>query len=345
MRQKNINIKFIAEKANVSIATVSNVVNQKGRVSEKTAQRVKEVIEAYQYSGNLAAKNLRTKKSYLFGVVVLTLQPEGRIQDNPFYWDLLSGIESKAREKSFDIALKGVDSSEELSSFITQRNLDGLIVVGAQSDSPIVENAGELDLPIVFLDSYLDHSSLIQVGIDDAFGGHMATEHLLSLGHHRIALITGDLQPNSVNGRRFYGYRTALQKYHSFQPNLVYEADTSAQGGFEATEKIIKETKATAIVSFSDVSALGVYKCLYEYGYLIPEDYSVVGFDGTYFSTFMTPTLATVKQDVGEKGEEAVDLLFLQIEQGKWAYPQSRISLPVTFEAGSSTAPPKLTGR
>lgn len=110
MLQENINIKFIAEKANVSIATVSNVINSKGRVSVETALRVKEVIDSYQYSGNLAAKNLRTRKSYLFGVVVSLLQPEGRIKNNLFYWELVSGIESKAREKSFDIVLKGIES-------------------------------------------------------------------------------------------------------------------------------------------------------------------------------------------------------------------------------------------
>ncbi|WP_340373480.1 LacI family DNA-binding transcriptional regulator [Peribacillus sp. FSL E2-0218] len=345
MLQENINIKFIAEKANVSIATVSNVINSKGRVSVETALRVKEVIDSYQYSGNLAAKNLRTRKSYLFGVVVSLLQPEGRIKNNLFYWELVSGIESKAREKSFDIVLKGIESPEELTTFITQRNLDGLILVGAKSDSPVVAKVKELDLPIVFLDSYLDESAPFQVGIDDAFGGRVATEHLLSLGHQRIALITGDLEPDSVNGRRFRGYRSALQENRSFDQNLIFESDTSAQGGFEATEKIITETNATAILSFSDVSALGVYKCLNEKGCKIPDDYSVVGFDGSYFSTFMTPTLATVKQDVGEKGEKAVDLLFLQIEDANRLKQQSRISLPVTFMVGSSTAPPRSTRR
>ncbi|MFD9625621.1 LacI family DNA-binding transcriptional regulator [Peribacillus muralis] len=106
MLQENINIKFIAEKANVSIATVSNVINSKGRVSVETALRVKEVIDSYQYNGNLAAKNLRTRKSYLFGVVVTLLQPEGRIKNNPFYWGWSQGLNQRQGKNHLMLSLR-----------------------------------------------------------------------------------------------------------------------------------------------------------------------------------------------------------------------------------------------
>lgn len=182
---------------------------------KKTAERVRSVIQQYQYQGNLAAKNLRTNKSYLFGVVVSVTQPERKLKDNPFYWELISGIEAEASGYEFSIVLKGIDSAEELSAFINQRNLDGVIIVGAEENSSFVKVAEESNIPAVYIDSYLEDVSLYQVRIDDKQGGAAAAKHLLQLGHRKVALLSGKLTYNSVNHFR---WRVAKKNY---QPSTV----------------------------------------------------------------------------------------------------------------------------
>ncbi|MFQ3545341.1 LacI family DNA-binding transcriptional regulator [Halobacillus rhizosphaerae] len=338
MIPRDINIKFIAEQANVSIATVSNVINQKGRVSQKTAVRVRQVIEEYRYRGNLAARNLRTNRSYLFGLVVALTKPEDKLHDNPFYWDLVSGIESAVRENEFVVALKGVSSKEELSSFIRERSLDGLIVVGAHEGSILVEQVKEFDMPTVYIDCYLNDPSVYQIHSDDHDGGYKAARHLIDLGHREICLLSGEITPNTVNYFRWKGYKKALQEQGIYDHKKLIETETSAHGGYTALSGIIEQfPEVTAMVTFSDITALGLYKGLNERGYRIPEDYSITGFDGTYFAEYIIPALTTIKQDIGLKGVTAVQLLFDQMD-GK-TKETNRVSLPVALCRGSSTAP------
>ena len=339
MLPKEVTIKYIAEKANVSIATVSNVINDKGRVSEKTAERVRSVIQQYRYQGNLAAKNLRTNKSYLFGVVVSVTQPERKLKDNPFYWELISGIESEASGYEFSIVLKGIDSAEELLAFINQRNLDGVIIVGAEENSSLVKVAEESNIPAVYIDSYLEDVSLYQVRIDDKQGGAAAAKHLLELGHRKVALLSGKLTYNSVNHFRWEGCKEELSAFDSYDESLLIETDTSAEGGYAAADDMIEKfPEITAVICFSDITALGLYKRLNEKGYEIPKDLSITGFDGVYFTNYMIPKLTTVKQDVGKKGVTAVNLLFEQIKSNSWPVENRRISLPVYLVEGESTA-------
>ncbi|MGP4075537.1 LacI family DNA-binding transcriptional regulator [Halobacillus sp. K22] len=343
MLPKQVTIKYIAEKANVSIATVSNVINGKGRVSEKTAERVRSVIQQYRYQGNIAAKNLRTKKSYLFGVVVSVTQPERRLKDNPFYWELISGVEAEASDYEFAIALKGIDSAEELSAFITQRDLDGVIIVGAEEDSSFVKVAEEANIPAVYIDSYFEDVNLYQVRNEDEKGAASAAKHLLDLGHRKIALLSGKLTRNSVNYFRWQGCKKELSAFNCYDESLLIETDTSAEGGYHAADDIIgKFPEVTAVISFSDITALGLYKRLDEKGYDIPRDLSITGFDGVYFTNYMIPKLTTVKQDVSDKGVTAVNLLFAQIQNNAWPVENRRISLPVHLIDGNSTAPCKI---
>lgn len=317
--KNEISIVDVAEAAGVSIATVSNVINDKGRVSEATRKKIEKIIIDLGYTPNLTARNLKTRKSDLIGVVVPTMQP-GRLQDNPFYWDLLAGVEEGARDRNFHIILTGIDESVETFSFVKERQLDGLIVVGTNEGSQAIARIMELGIPTVFIDSYLSDPKLLQVFLEDRKGSYQATKYLIELGHRRIALLMGDIPleqiPNyGVLHERWLGYRDALMEANiSYDARLMIKLPTSLEGGYQAVDQLIDMPDVTAIFSFSDVSAMGLLKRLRERGKRVPDDYSVIGFDNLFMSNYTSPSLTTVAQDIVEKGQTAISMLLDQID-------------------------------
>ncbi|HEX7057125.1 MAG TPA: LacI family DNA-binding transcriptional regulator [Bacilli bacterium] len=317
---REINISDVAERAGVSIATVSNVINDKGRVSEKTKLKVKKIIEQLGYAPNLPARHLKTRRTHLIGLVVPTMKP-GRLQDNPFYWDLLAGVEEVARDHNFHIILTGIDERTETFSFVRERMLDGLIMIGVNERSKALKRVMNLRIPTVYIDSYLQDPALYQVCIDDRRGGYLATKYLISQGHTRIALLIGDIDMKQISyygvlHARWLGYRDALDEAGlKYDPELMIKLPTSMEGGFRAASRLVAMEKVTAVFSFSDISAMGLVKGLKEAGKKVPDDYSVIGFDNLFVSGFTLPALSTVSQNILEKGQLSIKLLLDQIEK------------------------------
>ncbi|WP_054026428.1 LacI family DNA-binding transcriptional regulator [Bacillus sp. FJAT-28004] len=314
MSQERITIKDVAKRAKVSIATVSNVLNGTGRVAPNTIQLVRAAIEEMNFTPSMSARNLKDKKSSLIAVIVPFLE-KGRLHDNPFYWQLVTGIEEGARNEKLHVLLVGVEPDENF-SFVRERHLDGLIVIGVFEDSPIYERIQQLNVPCVFMDSYLKNDDLYQVGLDDELGGYIGTKHLLSLGHQNIALLTGALLKEGVNHRRWLGYKKALKEagmnYHS---DRVFEVPTSSIGGYRTASQIVSRGQdITAVFALSDVLAIGLIKGLHDLGIVVPRDVSVMGFDDNQNSRYMVPGLTTVHQDIVLKGQMAVKLLIAQME-------------------------------
>lgn len=340
--KKEVSIVDVAKAANVSIATVSNVVNNKGRVSEKTRQKVLRVIAELGYAPNLSARNLITRKTGLIALVVPTRQP-GMIHDNPFYWDLLAGVEEGARERRFDTILKAIDEQTETFAFARERRLDGIIVIGTNEGSPAVDRVMNLEIPAVFIDSYLRNEALCQVNLDDRHGSYMATRHLIELGHRRIAVLLGDIDMRDIAcygilHERWLGYRDALEEAGiPYDPELMLPFPTSLEGGYRASEKLAALPDVTAVFSFSDISAMGLLKGLKDKGIRVPEDCSVIGFDNLFISNYTSPSLTTVSQNILEKGVSAVKMLLDQIDGIPIA--QRRKVLPVELVIRNTTAP------
>lgn len=341
----DINIVDVAQAAGVSIATVSNVMNGKGRVSVATRQKIEKIIEELGYTPNLTARNLKTKRSDLIGLVVPTMQP-GRLQDNPFYWDLLAGVEEGARDRKFHIILAGIDESTETFSFVKERRLDGLIVVGTNEGSQAVDRVLEIGLPAVFIDSYLADPKLLQVYLEDRKGSYQATRYLIEQGHRRIALLIGDIPLEriayyGVLYERWLGYRDALDEAGiAYDPKLMIKLPTSLEGGYQAADRLTEIGDVTAIFSFSDVSAMGLLKRLRELGKGVPRDYSVIGFDNLFMSNYTSPSLTTVAQNILEKGQEAVRMLLDQIDGNPIVKRQ--VALPVDLIVRETTGAPPV---
>jgi LacI family transcriptional regulator len=338
--KQEVSIVDVAKKAGVSIATVSNVVNGKGRVSISTIQKVQRVIEELGYTPNLPARNLKTRRTDLIGLVVPTMEP-GRLQDNPFYWDLLAGVEEGARDRKFHIILTGIDESTETFAFVKERRLDGLIIVGMNEGSQAIGRAMELGLPVVFIDSYLQDSELYQVNLDDRMGSYRATSYLIAQGHRRIALLIGDIPMERIANygvlhERWLGYRDALEEAGiPYDPQLMIKLPTSLEGGYQASNRLVELPDVTAIFSFSDISAMGLLKGLKEKSKSVPGEYSVIGFDNLFVSEYTSPSLTTVSQNILEKGQAAVRMLLDQIDGQPIA--ERRRTLPVDLIVRETT--------
>lgn len=334
-----VSIKDIAKIANVSIATVSNVINGTGRVSSETASKVNKVIRELQFVPSASARSLKDKNSHLIAVVVPFIE-KGILQDNPFYWELVRGVENGARFHEVQVILLGIDEHEDF-SFVKGRHLDGLIVVGVYEDSAAYAKILSLGVPCVFLDSYLSDPKLYQVDLDDEAGGYLGTKHLIGLGHRAIAVLTGKMEQGGVNDHRYQGYLRALQESGiPSLPELIFEVDSSAQGGYQAAQRISGcRERISAVFAFSDISAMGLIRGLYDIGLRVPDDISVVGFDDIFYTQHMIPSLTTIRQDIVSKGQTAVNMLLDQINGTE--SQRRKVTVPVSLVVRQSTIPSK----
>lgn len=332
-----LTINDIAREAGVSIATVSNVMNNTGRVSEDTARKVKKIIEDHNYTPNISARKLKNKNSQLISVIVPYLK-KGKFEDNPFFWQLLNGVENGAKDQRFNVMLTGVENDHDL-TFINKQYLDGIIVIGLDEKTKLFKNIINLTVPCVFMDSYLTGQGIYQVYNNDLMGGYLATKHLLSLGHKKIVIVAGKLAKQGVDYQRCLGYRQALEEADiAYDPNLIMDQGASIAGGYHAAQKIFSnQEKITAVFILSDIGAMGLIRGLNELGLAVPEDISVVGYDDIIYSEYMIPSLTTVRQDIYQKGETAVQLLLDQINR-KNNSNGKQIILPVELKIRESTA-------
>jgi len=311
MRNTKITIKDVARLAGTSVTTVSNVINGMGRVSNETKQRVLQVVEQLEFAPSTAARNLRDKRSSLIAVVVPYIE-SGKLMDNPFYWQLVTGIEEGARSQSLHIILVGVESDESF-SFVRERQIDGLIVIGVIQSSPILKRIQKLKVPVVFVDSYLEDEQLPQISLDDELGGYIGTKHLLALGHRNIMLLSGKLGDQGVHYYRWLGYKRAIEEAGmQVREELVLEEPVSALSGYRIASVIAAqaaETKISAVFCLSDVTAIGLLKGLYDLGISVPQQLSVMGFDNNDQANYTIPSLTTVHQNIAQKGEQAIKQL------------------------------------
>lgn len=332
---EKITIKSVAKLAGVSIGTVSNVLNGTGRVSLGTIRKVRRVMKELNYYPNSSARNLRAHKSHMIALIVPFLD-KTNLFDSPFYWQLVTGIEAGARNHDLHVLFAGFEEDQNM-SFVRDRNLDGVIVVGTNNESPIVTQLRSFNIPCVFLDSYLSDPDVYQVHLDDEMGGYLGTNHLISLGHRYIVLLTSTLQQDTVNYKRWLGYKKALEEHGiDYNPNLVLENNLNFEGGYFSAQQVFQNKhEVSAVFTLSDTAAIGLMKGLSELGLSVPKDMSIMGFDDIRYTEYTTPTLTTVNQNIVQKGQKAVSLLLDQIEGIQHA--QKTAILPVTLKVRQST--------
>lgn len=317
--KNRVTIRDVAAASNVSVATVSYVLNGKKKVSEETKQKIQAVIDELGFVPDLNARGLSVKDTKLLGVVVPQTEPGSKLMfHNIFYSELLGSIEYAARQRGYHVIISATDVTEDYLQLIQERNLAGVIIIGTYQNRFFSE-LKTLDVPVVLIDSYCKYDYFHKLRIDDEDCSYRATEFVIQQGHKKIALVTGHLKEDGVMQKRYSGFLRALQKNGlAFHQENLYEATVDYESGVNAAEWFV-DTNAdiTAVVATADVLAIGLMKGFYEKGIKVPEDISVIGFDDLDISKFTTPGLTTVKQPISAKGERAVEILIENIEDPK----------------------------
>lgn len=304
-------IKDIALKAKVSPMTVSNVINGRAaKASADTVERINVAIAELGYTPNLSARALVSNASRMVGVLIpFTENQNALLLDNPFYAEIVSGIETSLRAAGFYMMLAGVGEKGAKLDTLSSWNMDALIVLGVYREA-LYEQLKSRDLPTLLIDSYIDDEHFYRLGIDDEQAAFDATSHLIAQGHREIAVVTGVIRADGVVERRVAGYRRALTAAGiSHDPALVFSGSVTFDWGSEAAASIAANRKITAAFCTADLIAAGLLAGLHKLGKRIPEDVSVMGFDNLSISTMVYPALTTVDQSIGEKGRLAGNLI------------------------------------
>ena len=312
---KYITLKMVAEKAGVSVNTASRAINNKPDINLKTKKRVLQIAKELGYIRNAAAVALRTKKTRTIGVVIAD-------NSNPFYAEVLNGIEVAAREKNYHIILANTQrdyrKEEEAINLLRAKRVDGLLIAPVQDRADDIKKLIEANIPFVIIGRDFENIEVDAVYNDEVKGGFLATEYLIKKGHKRIALIDGFLYKSPAKGR-LEGYKKALNKYKiSLDESLISVGDINIEDGYERTKQMLeKELNFTAIFAYNDMMAFGSMQAIKEKGLRIPEDIGLVGYDDIPFSSLMNPALTTIKLKKQELGVESVKLLFSRINGGR----------------------------
>jgi len=305
-------IKNVAKIANVSITTVSRVLNGEKGVSPKTRRRVLNVIEELGYSPSASARTLKTSLSKTIGIAVPDTLGD-------FYGEVINGIESTATENGYNliVSLNHHIIKEELAAvnFFKAKKVDGAILVTTLGDDDYVRFLIENGFDIVLLDRDPHGLKVDTVKTDNFHGGYMATEYLLNLGHSAILFIQG-LSYLDSSRERFNGYKKALKdKGIKRDDTFVLDGDFTTKSGYSAIKRYLKGhgLDFTAIFAANDQMAIGAIKALHDKGISVPEDVSVIGFDDSYMAPYVIPPLTTIKQRREEMGRVATELLLSRI--------------------------------
>lgn len=305
-------IKDVAKLAGVSTATVSRVLSNPEIVSTDTRNKILSTIEETGYVTNTLARNLRSQKSYSVLVLVPNIA-------NPFFAEILQGIELVAHQNKYRILFGDTQYDEERESayaeLVLNKQADGVISLGRAMPS-FTESIKKrnINLPIVMGCEFGEKDGPTTVCIDNAQAAFEACEHLIELGHKNIAFINGPKQ-SAISSERLSGYLKALNK-HKLPHNdkaIVY-GDFTMESGKTCVQKLIEENDAfSALFTANDEMAIGAIQGLSENNLSVPEDVSVVGFDDIPFAAFCTPTLTTIRQPRQAMGTKLMEILLAQI--------------------------------
>ncbi|MBP2000196.1 LacI family transcriptional regulator [Paenibacillus shirakamiensis] len=308
-----VNIFDVAKKSGLSIVTVSRVLNNAPTVRENNRKKVLEAIKELNYSPNSAARTLVRGKT---GVIGLTLTALNDSVFDGVVKSVFEHLKAKGYFLAISIETKRSEDSLEPCNFLFQEDrVDGIIVLSALEEDAYVAELERKHIPFVMIDSHGDYPEVTTVNVDNYLGGYEATQHLIGLGHTRIAHISGQDWFLSARQRK-EGFIAAMTEA-GLSPSLIAEGTFGIHCGYGIMQDwIAKGQVPSAIFAADDVIALGVIRALMEAGYNVPHDVSVIGYDDQTFAKEVHPMLTTIRQPVEQMGAHAVNMI-LDMVQGK----------------------------
>ncbi len=305
------NIQQVARQAGVSVATVSRVLNGQNTVSSKTRIKVEETIKTLNYEPSMLGRNLRNSESRILLILIPSIS-------NPFYLEIIKGIEHVALSQNYNILLCETDSNPEKENIyfdlVRKKMADGIISMDPAVNIQTLKELAEKYSIIQCSEYHLD-SGIPYVSIDNEEASYRAVKHLIQIGHKKIALMNSD-EKYLYARQREMGYQRAL-KEHGLPLNddyIIYTKHLGFEHGQQAVKKILAiQDRPTAIFAVSDLLAIGALKEINASGLHVPNDVAVVGFDKIDFSSMTNPTLTTIAQPMYKMGTVAGEMLIDKI--------------------------------
>ncbi len=331
-----MDIRTVAERANVSIATVSRTINHVPTVNAKMAKRVWEAIRELNYFPNTQARALVSGRSGLFGLIVSEIT-------NPFFPELIQGFEDIAVENGYEILVSSTNYDPKRMSLcirrMIERKAEGVAVMTFGIEEPLLDQLAERNIPLVFVDVGPDRPGISLLKVDYHHGIRQGVQHLAALGHRNIAFITGPARLHSAQSRLAAFTKSLIECGISPEPAWVMEGDHTLEGGIAAMENLLACARMpTAVICSNDMTAIGVLHKVYRAGLRVPDDLSIIGFDDIHMALVTIPPLTSIQMSRLELARAAVTALRSHVES---ATPQREYKIDTRLVVRESTGYPR----
>jgi len=315
---KNMNylkLKDIAEKAHLSVSTISKALNGRHDVNNATREKVLQIANELGYIPDRAAVSLRKKETYTVGIIV-------EDNSNPFWSEVLRWIEKMAKERGYHLLFANTnrDYKSEVDSIkiFLERRLDGLLIVPTEVSYEDLIDLSNKSIRFVVMGRDIKNLKVSMVYTDDVYGGYIAVKHLIERGCKKIAFI-GAQRYNSSSKLRYEGYRKALEEHEIKIDDDLVKFNDDLQGSFSLEvdksynsllSLIKKGVHFDGVFAYNDVMAFGVLRALNESHFSVPNDVKIIGYDDILYSSIISPKLTTIRTNKKLLGETAFTLLF-----------------------------------
>jgi len=298
-----------------SLGTVSRVLNNQPNVSEKAREAIMAIVNEAGFELNANAKNLKQQKSTSIAVII-----KGRA--NELFGSMVENIQTEMEAHGYPLLLHYLDEDDNevrcALQICKEKKPMGILFLGGVSENFESDFSG-IQVPcVLFTNSAanLPYSNLSSVATDDTEAAHCAVSYLISQGHTGIAVIGGDVEKSEISRLRYEGCVRAFSEAPEASMKTYESTRFSFQGGYEAMSRVLDECgkEVTAVFTMADVIAIGAIRCIHERGLRVPEDISVIGFDGLMVGHYYTPKLTTIRQQTGQMVEKGIRLLMDALE-------------------------------
>ena len=306
-----IDIRAVAARARVSIATVSRTINHVPSVDPALASRVWKAVADLKYLPNTQARALVSGKSRLLGLIVSEIT-------NPFFPELIHEFEQVVVGRHYEILIGSTsDDSQQMERCVRrmlERKVDGVAVMTFGSEEFFLERFDAEQIPSVFIDSMPSRPARGALDVDYRTGIYESVQHLAVLGHRSIGFISGPLRMRSSQARKKALLHSLRSAGLEVNPSWIVEGDHTLDGGRDAMQRLLKlRNTPTAVICSNDMTAIGVQHALFEAHLKVPDDLSLIGFDDIHLAEYTIPPLTTVRMSCKDLAQKAVEILLANL--------------------------------
>ena len=333
-----MDIRSVAARARVSIATVSRTINRVTTVDPVLAARVWKAVEELNYFPNTQARALVSGRSRLLGLIVSEIT-------NPFFPELIQEFENTAVEKGYEILISSTNyepkKSEQCVRRMLERKVDGVAIMTFGIEELMLDRFVAGDIPTVFIDVGPEHPRSTTLMVDYRKGIFEGVQHLAVLGHRKLGFISGPLKLRSAEIRKTAFLDSLRSVGLTANAKWIVEGDHTLDGGRDAMKRLLEEPEwPTAILCSNDMTAIGVQHALFEARLRVPEDFSLIGFDDIHLAEYTIPPLTTVRMSCKDLARSAVNSLLSNLDPQVGSHEDRRM-IPTGLIVRQTTGLPK----